>query len=606
MRRVRCGWFVVIRAGASNGGYIRPGGPCQQVLVRQPKPNRMKHPYAFSLFALGLLAPSLALAQRPTTVANAAQQSLFDAKMEQAPAPYAHSAVRGGGPANDECAGAITISVGATCTPTSGSLDGATESMPAATCSGFTATVANDVWYTFTATGTTTVISVTGGGDGTTGPDPIIELFSGSCADLASMGCLDASLVDGTEAPAFTTVVGATYYYRIYYWPYTTPPTVFDFTTCVYTPSPIPANDVCTGATPQALAAGGSVTFSGNNSNATDTELLGFPTLWHAFTTTECTNLALTYCTTDPAFGNAFLNLWTDCPATTAQPSASYNLTDCPDGNVTIYYANVPAGTYYYGVLTAANATGPYTITVAAEPCDAPPANDDCAGAFPLTVGTFCNNVPFTAANATESLPAAQCSGFTGNANDDVWFSFVATAADVTVGATGTDDGDGNNQTGYDAVVEAFDGCGGTSLGCIDGTLSAEPEGLELTGLTVGNTYYVRVYNYYTSLPVPNSGTVCVVLGTGINIGIQENSDADIWSIFPNPTEGSFNLSYAGKTATADIEVIDVTGRLVYSERAALVAGSVRTIDLSNLGAGNYTVRLTAGGERSTQRLMVK
>lgn len=564
----------------------------------------MKRPYTLSLLAFGLLASTLTYAQRPNTVRNASEQQAFDAKLN--PVPSVSSGARGGGPANDDCANAISITVGATCTPTAGNLDGATESLPAATCSGFLATVANDVWYTFVATGTTTVISVTGGGDATTGLDPIIELFGGTCADLGSLGCLDASLLGATEAPAFATTVGATYYYRIYYWPYATDPATFDFTTCVYTPSPLPANDQCTGATPQSLAAGGSVNFAGDNTNATDTELLGAATVWHAFTTTECTDLALNYCGTTPAFGNAFLNLWTDCPATVAFPSTTFNTTDCPDGNVTIYYTNVPAGTYYYGVLAAEGALGAYTITVAAEACDQPPANDDCAGAIALTVGTFCNNVPFSAASATESLPAAQCSGFTGNANDDVWFSFVATSADVTVGATGDDDGDGNNQTGYDAVVEAFDACGGTSLGCVDGTLSGEPEGLELTGLTVGNTYYVRVYNYYTSIPAPNSATVCVVAGTGINIGIEESTGADSWSIFPNPAEGSFTFSYEGANTTGDIELIDVTGRVVHSERANLINGAQRTIDLIGLSAGNYTVRLTANNERSTQRLMVK
>ena len=564
----------------------------------------MKHSYALTLLALGLLAPTLANAQRANTLQNAANPHAYDAKLNPAVLATVEGVLRGG-PANDNCDGAITIVSGTSCTPTSGSLDGATESMPAATCSGFTATVANDVWYTFIATGTTTVISVTGSGDGTTGPDPIIELFGGSCTDLGSLGCLDASLVDGTEAPAFTTTVGAQYYYRIYYWPYATAPTVFDFTTCVYAPT-TPANDLCSGATAVALAAGNSVNFSGDNSSATDTELLGFPTVWHAFTTTECTNIALTYCGTTPAFGNAFLNLWTDCPATVAQPSASYNTTDCPDGNVTIYYAAVPAGTYYYGVLSAVGAMGAYTITVAAGACDTAPANDDCAGATSITAGTFCNYTAFSANTTTESLPAATCSGFVGTANDDVWFSFVATQTDMTVGAIGADDGDGNNQTGYDAVVEAFDGCGGTSLGCIDGTLSAEAEQLELTGLTIGNTYFFRVYNYYATLPTPNSGGACVVEGIGINIGIPENAGADAWSIFPNPAEGSFSLSYTGVNTTGDIELIDVTGRVVFMERASLVSGTVRTIDLSDLSAGNYTVRLTAAGERTTQRLLVK
>ena len=114
------------------------------------------------------------------------------------------------------------------------------------------------------------------------------------------------------------------------------------------------------------------------------------------------------------------------------------------------------------------------------------------------------------------------------------------------------------------------------------------------------------MYNYYATLPTPNSGGACVVEGIGINIGIPENAGADAWSIFPNPAEGSFSLSYTGVNTTGDIELIDVTGRVVFMERASLVSGTVRTIDLSDLSAGNYTVRLMAAGERTTQRLLVK
>lgn len=223
-----------------------------------------------------------------------------------------------------------------------------------------------------------------------------------------------------------------------------------------------------------------------------------------------------------------------------------------------------------------------------------------------LTAGTWCSYSPFSANNTTESLAAITCNGFSGDANDDVWFAFVATAADMTVGAIGDDDGDGSNQTGYDPVVEAFDACGGTSLGCADATLSGEAEAVELTGLTVNNTYYFRVYNYYQALPNPNSGGACVVEGIGVNIGMAENTGADAWSIFPNPNDGSFSLTYSGANAIGEIDVLDVTGRLVYTERAGLVGGSNHAMDLSDLGAGNYTVRLTAGGVRSTHRLMVK
>jgi hypothetical protein len=208
---------------------------------------------------------------------------------------------------------------------------------------------------------------------------------------------------------------------------------------------------------------------------------------------------------------------------------------------------------------------------------------------------------------ATESLPAIACNGFTGNANDDVWFSFVATNANMSIGVQGSDDGDGDATTGYDAVVELFEGaCPGTSIGCADATLNSEAEEIQASGLTVGNTYYVRTYHYYTAAPSLASFGICVVEGAGINIGIEENTAAADWSIYPNPGTGLFNIQYNGANTATSIEVIDITGRVVYTERTSMAAGSNHAIDLSGVAAGNYNVRLTANGVRTEQRLAVK
>ncbi len=563
----------------------------------------MKHSYVPFLLSAGLLASTVASAQMPNTVHAVANRAAYLAKQTPGVMHVQEDALRGGIP-NDDCANATVLTVGTECTPTSGTVEGATESMAAATCSGFTSTGASDVWYTFTATGTTTVVQATGGGDATTGLDLVVELFAGSCADLASLGCVDASLRAETESFAFSTTVGSTYYYRVYYWVYTAGQSDNSFTTCVFSPTNVPANDLCSGAVNQSLSAGGSVTFTGDNTGALDTEFLGAATVWHSFTTTECTNLALTYCGTSPAFGNAFLNLFSDCPPVTAFGSASFNTTDCPDGNVTIYYENVPAGTYYYGVLTEEGAVGPYTITVGAVACDPAPGNDECAFALPVVSGVDCVPAGFTTDNATESMPAIECAGFTSDNALDVWFSFVATSTDQTIGVVGFN--------AADAMIELFSGdCTNlTSLGCADATFpgAADETTTELlvqTGLTVGTTYYVRVYDWGHASDA-HLFEICITEGSVNNVGIAENTGADAWSIYPNPSEGLFNLNYTGANTAATIEVIDVTGRVVYNERGQLANGTVRSIDLKGLSAGTYTVRLTAGNERSEQRLMVK
>ncbi|MFN6116018.1 MAG: hypothetical protein ACK46C_09065, partial [Flavobacteriales bacterium] len=97
------------------------------------------------------------------------------------------------------------------------------------------------------------------------------------------------------------TVAGQTYYVRLYsYW--SPVPVSSSFTICAYAPAGVPANDQCNAVTPVSLAVGGSVNFTGDNTGALDTEGLGFASVWHAFTTTECTSLTLNYCGTSPAF----------------------------------------------------------------------------------------------------------------------------------------------------------------------------------------------------------------------------------------------------------------------------------------------------------------
>ncbi|MBK9764100.1 MAG: T9SS type A sorting domain-containing protein [Flavobacteriales bacterium] len=54
------------------------------------------------------------------------------------------------------------------------------------------------------------------------------------------------------------------------------------------------------------------------------------------------------------------------------------------------------------------------------------------------------------------------------------------------------------------------------------------------------------------------------------------------------------------------MKVFDVTGRTVYNEQSQLNKGADHVMDLTGLTAGNYNVRVTANGVRTTQRLVIK
>ncbi len=136
---------------------------------------------------------------------------------------------------------------------------------------------------------------------------------------------------------------------------------------------------------------------------------------------------------------------------------------------------------YHYGV-----GSGSGTFNICVTNAAAAPANNNCSGAISLNVNATCIPTAGTTVGATQSLP-----GCAGNADDDVWYSFVATSSvqEVTVAPT----------SNIDLVVQVYTGtCGSlTSFSCNDNTLSSVSEVVNLVGLTVGQTYYIRVYDYW-------------------------------------------------------------------------------------------------------------
>ena len=94
-------------------------------------------------------------------------------------------------------------------------------------------------------------------------------------------------------------------------------------------------------------------------------------------------------------------------------------------------------------------------------PPPSPPANDECAGAVLLPVGSGCTWTNGTSSYATQSaVPITNLCDAQLVDNDDVWYRFVAPPAALTI----TVDGDGNGTTGYDAVfaLAYATGCGDT------------------------------------------------------------------------------------------------------------------------------------------------
>jgi len=187
------------------------------------------------------------------------------------------------------------------------------------------------------------------------------------------------------------------------------------------------------------------------------------------------------------------------CPGT----AASIDFTPTATGNYRIHLNR-------YNCSTTNALNGDIVVTLIAIPVTTP-ANDDCANATSLTVNTSptcTTSTSGTTVGATQTIGAISCNGFSGSADDDVWYSFVATAIDHDITVT--------PGTINDIVVDLRSGsCNGTSIDCADATTNSS-EVINATGLTIGNTYYVRVYSYDVA---GNEGTfdICVTTPTLVN-----------------------------------------------------------------------------------------
>jgi len=161
-------------------------------------------------------------------------------------------------PVNDECTGALVVIPGPnpTCysavTTTADNI-GATQSMP-----GCTGTAEDDIWFKFTATSnrhkiTATLFSFA---------NPVLEVFSGDCSSLTSLGCFSSTLstYSTISADLASFVPGQTYYYRVYGSGSNTTRAIIH--TCIATVPPAPSNDECSGALQLTANADTSSTYS--------------------------------------------------------------------------------------------------------------------------------------------------------------------------------------------------------------------------------------------------------------------------------------------------------------------------------------------------------
>jgi hypothetical protein len=472
------------------------------------------------------------------------------------------------GPVNDECNNSTLIFAGTSCTPFVGTMDGASASLPTSNCGG---TNTEDVWYQLISSDTSMIVEIT--------PDfaslgIVAELFvssSGDCSGLVSFGCVDNALVGQPETFIVNGIsAGESVWVRVYDFP-TAPPANPTFTICAWWDASvfIPDNDECAGAvtiTPSTTC--NSTAFSTANATGslptTSCSPGGIPDqdVWFKFVaqSTSATIRVSSVNLSDPV-----IQYFSGSCASLVSRGCSDFYIEGFDENLTATGLTVGT-TYYVRVFDyrgAALGAQDFTICIINNP--SAPINDNCNGAIPLAVSNPTTYQYFNTALATQSS-----AGCTGNANDDVWFSFIA--GENPLGTNIEVGGD----LDFSTVFQVYSGtCASlTSIQCVNNitTGNYDTESQLFTALTPGQQYFIRVHDFDASVtnstfyvrltgnpvgcnlsaPVATAnGSIDICGNGGVNISTPANTNLSYqWRLnginIPGATANSFDATISG------------------------------------------------------------
>jgi hypothetical protein len=471
----------------------------------------------------GLTASNIYLVRVFTTTATVGTTSNFTICVGTPPPP----------PANDNICGAISLSVSAALTCTT-ALAGQTTQYATQSLAACVGTADEDVWYSFVATATSHIVTLTNSGTGNM--DRVHQVFSSTnntCSGtLTNVGCSDpeTSSISGLT-------VGNTYFVRVHSYGsgnYST------FDICITTAPPPPANDVICGAI--ALTVNPlntcTTTLTGQSTQSATQSLAGCvgtadDDVWYSFTATGTSHI-ITITSSGSGSTDRVHQVFSSSDNSCTGTLASLVCSDPEQSTV----SGLTAGNTYF-VRVHSYGSGNYaSFDICVTTPVPPPANDVCSGAIALSVNATCVPQTFNTSGATDNNETGDCTAGTEAA---VWFKFVATETNAIVTVDGA--------TGFDAVLGVLNACGATTTPtggtCIDATGDNGVETRTLTGLTIGNTYLIQVYDYQGDVTASAAFDICVTAAScpapsAVSIGSISSTGASVtWT-----GTGSYILEY--------------------------------------------------------------
>jgi hypothetical protein len=330
----------------------------------------------------------------------------------------------------------------------------------------------------------------------------------------------------------------------------------------------------------------------------------------------------------------------TGTPTIAGTATNPHNLTGLTSGTSYDFYVRADCG----GTTGTSQWVGPYTFTTAPDYCAGDNFYDngglggnylnnssDTTVICPETTGDVIEVIfnSFATEAGYDSLVVYNGSGTGGTSfgtfdGTTIPGPFVST--DVTGCLTFVFYSDGSvDDAGWDATVNCVAPCAGLTVDLgADVTLCSGQDSVvldagagpynyewttqETTQTIVASSSTVGTVDY--SVLITDTVTMCQAIDT-VSVtfddcsNISELTESNV-SIYPNPSNGSFIVSLSNISEQVSVQVLDMQGRLIYSQIEGLKVGKENMISLDNVERGVYLISVSSNKGRYTQSIVIQ
>ena len=99
---------------------------------------------------------------------------------------------------------------------------------------------------------------------------------------------------------------------------------------------------------------------------------------------------------------------------------------------------------------------------------------------------------------------------------------------------------------------------------------------------------------------------ISVTMVSSVGVGVNEKENETVINAYPNPVKDVISIPVGNLTGDASLEIMDVTGKIVKTQKVSFVTNDVLRVDVSNMSNGTYIFKLTLdNGSANTFKVSV-